>query len=191
MFDQGSSQFQYGERYLWTHNGTMRLIHYHRYEPCELFRTIVHHWWKILVNSLFCKLFKHSFCLVVRQGSHLRLCCELTQHTDSKTQLRRAYCLTRGSRRPCVEISPLTFRILSLQKGRWSSVLRAPLLQRWVGLHIQVARCQDTTTTVKVQTATKVPGYVTSSVTYQAAFGHATYFHSILGLSLARLLWYL
>ena len=118
MFDQGSSQFQYGERYLWTHNGTMRLIHYHRYEPCELFRTIVQHWWKILVNSLFCKLFKHSFCLVVRQGSHLRLCCELTQHTDSKTQLRRAYCLTRGSRRPCVEIFPLTLRILSLQKLR-------------------------------------------------------------------------
>ena len=139
---------------IWNHENLDRTLLHTKYRSSLV---------NILVNSLFCKLFKHSFCFVVRQGSHLRLCCGLTQHTNSKTQqLRRVYCLTRGSRRPRVEISPLTLRTLSLQKGRWSSVLRAPLPQRWVGLHMQVARCQDTTTAVKVQTATKVPGYVFS-----------------------------
>ena len=73
---------------------------------------------KIPVNSLFCKLFKHSFCFIVRQGSHLRLCG--LAHTNNKTTTTRV----QGE-----DIS-VTLRILSVQKGRWSSTLRAPRLPK-------------------------------------------------------------
>ena len=73
---------------------------------------------KIPVNSLFCKLFKHSFCFIVRQGSHLRLCG--LAHTNSKTTTTRV----QGE-----DIS-VTLRILRMQKGRWSSTLRAPRLSK-------------------------------------------------------------
>ena len=124
---------------------------------------------KIPVNSLFCKLFKHSFCFIVRQGSHLRLC-GLT-HTNSKTTTTRV----QGE-----DIS-VTLRILSMQKAGGAPRCARRDCQRWVGLPMQVARCQDTTATVKVQTATEVSGYVFSYLPL-------AYFHSTLGVWLARLL---
>lgn len=148
-------QWYQGERYLWTHVGTMRI----QWSSIEL--SIVHHWRERFLWTHYFVSFSNT--ALVSSSVKGLIFASVDLHTlTAKQQPTTSLTCNTCSRRRCVEISPLTLRILSLQKGRWSFALRAPRLSKVGGAAMQVARCQDTTATVKVQTATKVPGYVFS-----------------------------